>query len=142
MHLMYLWLKIQGSPLLFSLSVSQLSCPEAEVTTVGEGQLWCPRVVSEMERGEKNVPVRSSVWCGVSGHSRAEGGTPRGAEVLHGVLESKRGEEVVRMRERVVAEVREWLHTGAPHRISTFIKDHGSQVSHCQKREVQIQREN
>lgn len=84
-------------------------------------------------------PGRSLVW-GVRDATGRKGAPPGGTEVLHGVLESWRGERDLHGRagggtwERVVT-----------HQISTFIKRRkkkkkttGSQVSHCPGREVQI----
>lgn len=130
-------------PFLPSLSVFQPSFSEAKMTTVGEGQPGVPEWCQRRGREERMSPGREA-WCGVSGRNRVEGGTPRGNRgptCSIGVQARRRD-----LRGRVGGDTWERVLTC---QISTFIKtvgkkqkDHGSQVSHCQEREVQIHREN
>lgn len=84
-HLMHLWLKTQGSPLISSLSVFQLFYPGAELTTVGWSSHGAPECCQSCSRDD---PERGSLVWGV--RTQQGGGRPsRAAEVLHGVLESK-----------------------------------------------------
>lgn len=125
----------ESSP--FFTSGTQPSCPETEVATVGEGKSWCPRVLSEMEQGGNNVPKEGSLVWGARAQQGQRGASPgkqRSCMKCWSPSKKKKGSTWESRGERLLT------YRGI-YGISKSIKDQGSQVSHCQKREVQIERE-